>query len=46
MIAKRRLQDRIPHNIGQYLYKNQAGALKKIFPKKTMKEIREMIGWL
>lgn len=43
MKAKRKLQDMIPLNIGQYLYKNQIGALQKLFPNKDMKEIRKMI---
>lgn len=46
MNLKRKLQDTIPNNIGQYIYKYQAGTLQKIFPKKTMKEIREIIQWL
>lgn len=30
-------------NIGQYIYSNQPGTLTKLFPDKTMKEIRKMI---
>lgn len=30
-------------NIGQYIYNNQPGVLTKIFPDKTMKDIRKMI---
>lgn len=44
--TKRQLQDKLPKNLGQYLYKYHPGILEKLFPKKDMKEIREMINWL
>jgi len=34
-----------PKNIGQYLYKEQRGVLEKLFPRKSMKEIRKIIKW-
>lgn len=42
MNQKRKLQDIIPKNIGQHIYKNQIGALEKLFPNKSMKEESEI----
>lgn len=34
-----------PENIGQYLYKYNMKSLKKLFPKKTINQIRRIIRW-
>lgn len=43
--SKKSRKKSIPQNIGQYLYKNQYGALENLFPKKSMKDIRKIIKW-
>jgi len=40
------LQSLIPQNIGQYLYKNKKGYLEKLFPNKSIRDIRKIIRWL